>query len=1016
MLSGYPLSRSQFSVLCYYTPNFWNCPNSDHHVAVLTPPQKKRKLASGDSKVKELEGIEANINKSLAEGGSLNCLVDLLDIARSSSDPAFLHKVLYSLYRSCVSIAASPKINLSKCQTEESKVVRTWLLERIGEFTDLLCGLMTDEEKALRTAALQILMSMLKHLSTAFSTASNMPQIHSIHFRKIVGALLLCPSSSRDGPIESEDHHKVQPDLRDTFIDTWLSSYDDVRWFFFRDATTSPGSREPLVLLERLKTMPTEAAELNAYWIIELGTKPPKTPHGPNPPGDEPEEPTPADQDDWRTFFDDAPSAKSATQNPIRLECIHSQRTNVFTRSRPSRPIFCLLDDPASSHRIIAITRGACIGGLASGVMPHMDKPVRLMDWVGGCVDFGGSIGLLALNALFTLIKDYNLLTDIFLSSTHLPAAILASFIKRLARLSLTAPPAAIIMIIPFVYNVLKRHPALMVMIHRVDDEAELDPFDEKETSPLRTNALESSLWELVSHRDHYLSSVSTLAKIFSEAFTKPSYALEDFLDHTYATLFETEAKRKLKKDPAVAWRRRLTYSLQAPSGKVKQVMRVSFTTTSTPMSHPEPSKTSEDQSEAYVSDISGPRNFSSIEYDVRSDIQHLVWNRVSHGMGEEGATVDRQRPETESKMTSLLKRHRKNSVRSSSSLFRISCAGVVIDTPGASLFFWRFWEAVVDLATMTKPHLWAAGDKMLISSHDWETLVEARKLADAKMDRAIELPVRWADLPLLEPIVKDFQYGLFSAISNHEDLLKPRIQRYICGAILPEAGEIQKGPVRELINLRWKWLQLQRFSAKLWNSAGRPEYFPHAIRVLDALACFAPPDTGLPPMSDDTVPEGVDDSTKAGEPGSNINGVTDDNSPADQETVNEIDGEPVIPPLDLSFYYSLPEPFEEWTEPPAPRPPTVLQLLLAEGAAIWPLSVTEKTWFASAQETQQERDERWMKWKRGLAAVFAWCTNGHSGMPGEATVLIGVTRALRIMTQAEKDARRYLTKGQQSI
>ncbi|CAE6480274.1 unnamed protein product [Rhizoctonia solani] len=558
------------------------------------PPQKKRKLASGDSKVKELEGIEANINKSLAEGGSLNCLVDLLDIARSSSDPAFLHKVLYSLYRSCVSIAASPKINLSKCQTEESKVVRTWLLERIGEFTDLLCGLMTDEEKALRTAALQILMSMLKHLSTAFSTASNMPQIHSIHFRKIVGALLLCPSSSRDGPIESEDHHKVQPDLRDTFIDTWLSSYDDVRWFFFRDATAllrsykDTNSVPPQVVenllsfLERLKTMPTEAAELNAYWIIELGTKPPKTPHGPNPPGDEPEEPTPADQDDWRTFFDDAPSAKSATpkSNQARVhtlsthQCLHSLSSH---RAQFSACWMTLLPHIASSPSLAA----RALAVLHRGVMPHMDKPVRLMDWVGGCVDFGGSIGLLALNALFTLIKDYNLdfpdfytrlyafltrdvmhlkyrarffrLTDIFLSSTHLPAAILASFIKRLARLSLTAPPAAIIMIIPFVYNVLKRHPALMVMIHRVDDEAELDPFDEKETSPLRTNALESSLWELVSHRDHYLSSVSTLAKIFSEAFTKPSYALEDFLDHTYATLFETEAKRKLKKDPAVA-------------------------------------------------------------------------------------------------------------------------------------------------------------------------------------------------------------------------------------------------------------------------------------------------------------------------------------------------------------------------------------------------------------------------------------------------------------------------------
>jgi U3 small nucleolar RNA-associated protein 19 len=54
---------------------------------------------------------------------------------------------------------------------------------------------------------------------------------------------------------------------------------------------------------------------------------------------------------------------------------------------------------------------------------------------------------------------------------SHLPAAILASFVKRLSRLSLSAPPAAIVMIIPFTYNILKRHPALMVMIHSTGED-----------------------------------------------------------------------------------------------------------------------------------------------------------------------------------------------------------------------------------------------------------------------------------------------------------------------------------------------------------------------------------------------------------------------------------------------------------------------------------------------------------------------------------------------------------------
>jgi U3 small nucleolar RNA-associated protein 19 len=114
------------------------------------PPLKKRKLS--DTSVKKIESLESSLDKSLAQGGSLNYLVDLLELARSASDPAVLHKALYALYRSCVSIAASPKIDLSKCLTEESKIVRGWLLDRVGEYTDLLCGLLGNEEKALRVS------------------------------------------------------------------------------------------------------------------------------------------------------------------------------------------------------------------------------------------------------------------------------------------------------------------------------------------------------------------------------------------------------------------------------------------------------------------------------------------------------------------------------------------------------------------------------------------------------------------------------------------------------------------------------------------------------------------------------------------------------------------------------------------------------------------------------------------------------------------------------------------------
>ena len=86
----------------------------------------------------------------------------------------------------------------------------------------------------------------------------------------------------------------------------------------------------------------------------------------------------------------------------------------------------------------------------------------------------------------------------------------------------------------------------------------------------MNTNALESSLWELITHLNHYHSPVSTLTKIFQEAFRKQNYDMEEFLDHTYGTvrsrfrwhvrrseiqsqLFDSEVKRKIKKEPAIA-------------------------------------------------------------------------------------------------------------------------------------------------------------------------------------------------------------------------------------------------------------------------------------------------------------------------------------------------------------------------------------------------------------------------------------------------------------------------------
>jgi U3 small nucleolar RNA-associated protein 19 len=134
-----------------------------------------------------------------------------------------------------------------------------------------------------------------------------------------------------------------------------------------------------------------------------------------------------------------------------------------------------------------------------------------------------------------------------------LPATLLASFVKRLSRLALHAPPAALVAVVPFTYNLLKRHPALMVLIHRPPPEDGADPFDTAEYDPHKTGALGSSLWELRGAcARHFHAPVGALFRVLEQPFTRPALALDDFADHGYTTLFETEVRKRVRQPPVV--------------------------------------------------------------------------------------------------------------------------------------------------------------------------------------------------------------------------------------------------------------------------------------------------------------------------------------------------------------------------------------------------------------------------------------------------------------------------------
>lgn len=212
---------------------------------------------------------------------------------------------------------------------------------------------------------------------------------------------------------------------------------------------------------------------------------------------------------------------------------------------------------------------------MSTVIAPWFTRPELLADFLTDSYNAGGSMSLLALSGVFWLIKERNLdypsfytklyslldreilhskhrsrffrLMDTFLTSSHLPAALVASFVKKLARLALNAPPAAIVFIVPWTYNILRRHPTCTFMIHRETRDAEVksliesegmdDPFLANELDPMETNAIDSCLWELVQLQGHYHPNVATIAKIISEQFTKQSYNVEDFLDHSYSSV-----------------------------------------------------------------------------------------------------------------------------------------------------------------------------------------------------------------------------------------------------------------------------------------------------------------------------------------------------------------------------------------------------------------------------------------------------------------------------------------------
>ncbi|KAJ1520775.1 hypothetical protein ONE63_003869 [Megalurothrips usitatus] len=227
---------------------------------------------------------------------------------------------------------------------------------------------------------------------------------------------------------------------------------------------------------------------------------------------------------------------------------------------------------------------------LLERVLPFLDKPLLLTDYLMDSLDSGGAVSLLALQGIFTLIQNHNLeypnifsklysmfepeifhtkfkarlfyLSDMFLSSSHLPENIVAAFAKRLARLSLVAPPEDIHIILMFIGNLILRHPGLKLLIDNPNREnVPEDPFVMEERDPSKSRAMESSLWELYSLQSHVLPGVGTAANFIYNPLPSVEWDLSQILEENSDDIFEREMKKKLK-EIALTFDRPQTLSL----------------------------------------------------------------------------------------------------------------------------------------------------------------------------------------------------------------------------------------------------------------------------------------------------------------------------------------------------------------------------------------------------------------------------------------------------------------------
>ncbi|CAF1152406.1 unnamed protein product [Adineta ricciae] len=228
-----------------------------------------------------------------------------------------------------------------------------------------------------------------------------------------------------------------------------------------------------------------------------------------------------------------------------------------------------------SSDKLDATLYRRILLQMPTKIIPRMANPLLLADFLTSSYETQNNASkILALHGLYVLLTQYNLeypfffgklyalltvdlfsakykarffyLLDIFLQSSHLPANLVASFAKRLARLALLIPQHDQCLIITFIYNLIVRHPTIRVMIDRQSTSpVKDDTYSPEERDPNKSNAIDSSLWEIESLTHHHHPDVATCAlALMSLRKTNHEREIHPLLEIDYDEMFEHDCNR----------------------------------------------------------------------------------------------------------------------------------------------------------------------------------------------------------------------------------------------------------------------------------------------------------------------------------------------------------------------------------------------------------------------------------------------------------------------------------------